>query len=268
MSSLTVLVSASRNEIIFVDDNDDTQLYDQLIEKGARPVKIFTINTQAREEIEPLFDHVDIINHPAATLQEIKIKKEVLSSESPVKKKKKESSTSSSEPIRVKNKTRKSVTRRKVRDETSSSTSEEPTPKKKQTIRRRKVVESSSDYTDLDNPIGRRMGLSSESEEPARKKKQRMKRRKDDSSSESEKPRSRKSKPAKDDIDVVIYSERSVAVVGEGTREIKDELKEIGGKFNGNLTVDGKRKAGWIFGNTKQKQVEKLVGMKARKMKK
>lgn len=45
---------------------------------------------------------------------------------------------------------------------------------------------------------------------------------------------------------LVNYSEKAFAVVGD-TREIKDLLKENGGRFNPALTVNGVKCAGWIF---------------------
>lgn len=45
---------------------------------------------------------------------------------------------------------------------------------------------------------------------------------------------------------IVDYSEKAIAVVGD-TREIKDILKQHGGRFNPSLTVDGSKCAGWIF---------------------
>lgn len=45
---------------------------------------------------------------------------------------------------------------------------------------------------------------------------------------------------------IVDYSEKVFAVVGD-TREIKDTLKQHGGRFNPSLTVGGSKCAGWIF---------------------
>ena len=47
-------------------------------------------------------------------------------------------------------------------------------------------------------------------------------------------------------FELVNYSEKAFAVVGD-TREIKDLLKENGGRFNPSLTVNGVKCAGWIF---------------------
>ena len=47
-------------------------------------------------------------------------------------------------------------------------------------------------------------------------------------------------------FELVNYSGKAFAVVGD-TREIKDLLKENGGRFNPSLTVNGVKCAGWIF---------------------
>jgi len=56
-------------------------------------------------------------------------------------------------------------------------------------------------------------------------------------------------------IAVIKYSDKSIAVTGEGTREIKEQLKALGGKFNFRLSCG----AGWIFPITKQQQVIDLL---------
>ena len=57
------------------------------------------------------------------------------------------------------------------------------------------------------------------------------------------------------DIRVVNYSEKSVALYGEGTKEIKDKLLELGGKYNPALK-EGK---GWIFQKKKKEALIKLI---------
>ena len=47
-------------------------------------------------------------------------------------------------------------------------------------------------------------------------------------------------------VQVVVYSDRALAVVGE-TKSIKESLKGLGGKFCAGLTIDGVRRAGWVF---------------------
>lgn len=50
------------------------------------------------------------------------------------------------------------------------------------------------------------------------------------------------------------YSDKAFAVVGD-TRPIKDELKRLGGRFNGRLTCG----AGWVFPNTKLQEVKEVI---------
>lgn len=58
----------------------------------------------------------------------------------------------------------------------------------------------------------------------------------------------------KPSINIIDYSEKSFAVVGE-TYPVKDSLKKLGGRFNGKLSCG----AGWIFSNTKREEVEKFI---------
>ncbi len=57
------------------------------------------------------------------------------------------------------------------------------------------------------------------------------------------------------DIKVIDYSEKAFALVGEGTKAIKDELKQLGGRFNFKLKCG----AGWIFSKKKQTEVMQLI---------
>lgn len=59
------------------------------------------------------------------------------------------------------------------------------------------------------------------------------------------------------DFEIIDYSERAIAVFGN-TQAIKDDLIALGGRFNPNLTVDGERRAGWIFSAKKRSKVEEL----------
>lgn len=56
-------------------------------------------------------------------------------------------------------------------------------------------------------------------------------------------------------MEIVDYSERSFAVIGN-TKLYKEQLKELGGKYNEKLKCG----AGWIFSLSKKSKVEKLVG--------
>lgn len=55
-------------------------------------------------------------------------------------------------------------------------------------------------------------------------------------------------------VEIVDYSEKAIAVIGE-TKEIKDILSNLGGKFNYRLKCG----AGWIFPKTKTDQVIKAL---------
>jgi hypothetical protein len=55
-------------------------------------------------------------------------------------------------------------------------------------------------------------------------------------------------------MEIVDYSEKSFVVRGN-TKEYKDKLKELGGKWNSNLTDGG----GWIFSNTRKDKVEEWL---------
>lgn len=54
-------------------------------------------------------------------------------------------------------------------------------------------------------------------------------------------------------FEIIDYSEKAIAVVGD-TREVKDALKRLGGRFNPRLSCG----AGWIFPKSKRAQVEAL----------
>ena len=53
---------------------------------------------------------------------------------------------------------------------------------------------------------------------------------------------------------VIDYSEKAIAVVGD-TRDIKDKLKSLGGRFNPRLSCG----AGWVFSKKQRTEVEKLL---------
>lgn len=56
-------------------------------------------------------------------------------------------------------------------------------------------------------------------------------------------------------ITVSEYSEKAIVVRGEGTKDIKDRLKELGGRFNFRLQGG----AGWIFSKKSQDKVTELL---------
>lgn len=57
---------------------------------------------------------------------------------------------------------------------------------------------------------------------------------------------------------MVEYSEKAVAVLGD-TKAIKDDLKQMGGRFSGSLTVAGERVAGWIFSKAKETELTEYI---------
>ena len=59
-------------------------------------------------------------------------------------------------------------------------------------------------------------------------------------------------------INIVNYSEKSIAVLGE-TKPIKEHLSAIGGKWNPSLTHNGEKVAGWIFVTSKREEVKKVL---------
>ena len=60
------------------------------------------------------------------------------------------------------------------------------------------------------------------------------------------------------DIILIDYSEKAIAVIGD-TYEIREGLKNLGGKFNKFLTVEGEKKAGWIFNKSQADKVSDLL---------
>ena len=62
-------------------------------------------------------------------------------------------------------------------------------------------------------------------------------------------------------IELVKYSDRSYAIFGEGTKNIKDELLSLGCKYNRFLTdpSNGEKRAGWIFPIGKLDKVKEII---------
>jgi hypothetical protein len=54
------------------------------------------------------------------------------------------------------------------------------------------------------------------------------------------------------------YSDKSFVVLGE-TKAHKDALKELGGKWNANLTLNEQSVKGWIFSLKKEKDVHAYI---------
>ena len=61
----------------------------------------------------------------------------------------------------------------------------------------------------------------------------------------------------KQDIRLVKYSEKSIAVLGN-SRNFKDNLKVLGGRYNTSLNYEGNVQSGWIFNIDKEEQIKVL----------
>jgi len=63
------------------------------------------------------------------------------------------------------------------------------------------------------------------------------------------------------DIELVKYSDKAYAIFGKGTKEIKEDLLELGCRYNKFLTdpKTGEKKAGWIFPLSKLDKVNDLI---------
>lgn len=59
-------------------------------------------------------------------------------------------------------------------------------------------------------------------------------------------------------FEIVDYSEKAIALFGD-TKEIKDLLKAMGGKFNPRLTHNDEKRAGWIFSKLKRDELEMVL---------
>jgi hypothetical protein len=60
---------------------------------------------------------------------------------------------------------------------------------------------------------------------------------------------------------IVNYSEKALAVFGD-TRQVKDQLKALGGRFNPKLMHNEKKQAGWIFSKVKENYLRDLLTVK------
>ncbi len=59
-------------------------------------------------------------------------------------------------------------------------------------------------------------------------------------------------------LEMVDYSEKAIAVFGD-TKAIKEQLKELGGRFNPSLNYNSEKRAGWIFSKKKADEVRNLM---------
>ena len=62
-------------------------------------------------------------------------------------------------------------------------------------------------------------------------------------------------------VHIYDYSDRAIAIYGDykDIAPIKDQLKEIGCKYNKFLNINGVKTPGWIVSNKKREEVEKIV---------
>ncbi len=69
-------------------------------------------------------------------------------------------------------------------------------------------------------------------------------------------------------MEIIDYSDKSLAIIGESTKLHKEALQELGAKYNPNLTVNEKPTKGWIISKKKQEKIEKFVRKQNRRDKK
>lgn len=62
-------------------------------------------------------------------------------------------------------------------------------------------------------------------------------------------------------FELIDYSEKAIALFGD-TKEIKDLLKAMGGRFNPRLTYNGGKRAGWIFTQSKRGELNIIINLK------
>ncbi len=61
------------------------------------------------------------------------------------------------------------------------------------------------------------------------------------------------------EIEIVDYSEKAIAVFGEGTKAIKDQLIQLGGKANWHLKYKDGKKFGFIFSKKRAAELKTLL---------
>ena len=59
-------------------------------------------------------------------------------------------------------------------------------------------------------------------------------------------------------LEIIDYSEKAIAVFGD-TKAIKEQLKELGGRFNLYLSYKDGKRAGWIFSKRQADKVKTLL---------
>ena len=59
-------------------------------------------------------------------------------------------------------------------------------------------------------------------------------------------------------LQLVKYSDRAVALIGD-TKQLKDKLKELWGRYNPNLRINGQPVKGWVFSAKREHQLRQLI---------
>ena len=59
-------------------------------------------------------------------------------------------------------------------------------------------------------------------------------------------------------LEIVNYSEKAIAVFGD-TKSVKEQLKELGGRFNMHLSYKDGKSAGWIFRKDQADKIKTLI---------
>lgn len=68
-------------------------------------------------------------------------------------------------------------------------------------------------------------------------------------------PQSLKPSPG---LQLIRYSDRAVALIGD-TKQIKDKLKELWGRYNPHLRINGETVKGWVFSAKRESQLRQLI---------
>lgn len=60
-------------------------------------------------------------------------------------------------------------------------------------------------------------------------------------------------------ITMADYSAKAFVLYGDGTRQLKDKLKTIGGRYNPLLKLNGQQIKGWVFSKSRKEAVSLLL---------
>lgn len=59
-------------------------------------------------------------------------------------------------------------------------------------------------------------------------------------------------------LETINYSEKAIVIYGN-TKEYKEQLKQLGGRFNPYLTINGTKQAGWVFSKQKTELINNFI---------